>query len=139
MRLAFRCVFGFIPVPIFYVASLAAGRGGESRGPIVRILDRYRAPCDEGLHQHELEHVRQFWRLPVLHSVLYAFRRSYRLACEAAAYRVQMNHPNGRGGALALEDAAWYLANDYRLGITVEEARAAILAFGALDPLTRIA
>lgn len=63
MSIAWRSAFRVIPVPVFYVAHLPDGRGGEARGPIVRILDKYRG--DAGIHAHELEHVRQFW-LPVL-------------------------------------------------------------------------
>jgi hypothetical protein len=139
MNLAWRTVFGCIPVPIVYVAALGEGRGGETRGPVVRIASRYRDPLDEGLHQHELEHVRQFWRLPIVHSLLYATSKRYRLRSEAGAYRIQMRWPDGRGGALPLEEAAWYLATEYRLDVSVDEARRAILRHGTLDGLNRIA
>ena len=97
----------------FFVKSLPPNIGGESRGPVIRILEKYRN--DEGLYKHELEHVKQWFRLAVLsvpiayalihfglvefiglavlplafHTVLYKLSTAYRLWCEVSAYRVQ--------------------------------------------------
>ena len=127
MRLAWRTVLGALPVPIVYTDRLPGGVGGLEVGPLVLIRPKYRDRGDEGLHQHELEHVRQWWCSLGLHSLLYLGVRRYRLWAEARAYAVQMRYPNGLGGALSLDDAAWRLAGErYGLGIDVERARAEI-------------
>lgn len=126
--LAWRVVFSVVPVPVFYTDRLPGGVGGRAIGPVVQIRPRYRERGDEGIHQHELEHVRQWWATLGLHSPLYLAARRYRLWAEARAYAVQMRYPNGLGGALTLEDAAWRLTQPrYRLGINVERATAEIL------------
>lgn len=123
--------------------ALPEGVGGEARGPLVRIRPEYRA--DQGIHAHEIEHVRQWWTLGLLavvmiaalpsaasfaplgflaHPLAYALWRRYRMWAEVQAYREQMRHPDRHGGLLTLEDAAERLANPrYRLGITPTEAR----------------
>ncbi|MGQ0710350.1 MAG: hypothetical protein ACT4NV_11440 [Rhodoferax sp.] len=123
--------------------ALPAGVGGEARGPLVCIRTEYRT--DQGIHAHELEHVRQWWTLGLLaaviiaalpsaahfaplglvaHSLAYALWPRYRLWAEVQAYRVQMRHPDATGGYLTLEAAAERLASPrYRLGITPADAR----------------
>ena len=56
-----RRVFRVVPVPIFYTNKLPAGVGARVAwyAPVVQIRPKYRG--DESLHQHELEHVRQWW------------------------------------------------------------------------------
>ncbi|TAK45272.1 MAG: hypothetical protein EPO27_10670 [Betaproteobacteria bacterium] len=61
--MAWRRIFGFIPVPVVYTDRLPEGVGGRAIGPLVQIRPKYRERGDEGLHQHELDHVKQFWRL----------------------------------------------------------------------------
>lgn len=128
MTFAWHTIFGIVPVPVFYTDGLPDGVGGRQIGPVVQIRPVYRERGDEGIHQHELEHVRQWWATLGLHSLLYLAVRRYRLWAEARAYAVQMRFPNGLGGALTLEDAAWRLTSErYRLGIDVEQARAEIV------------
>ena len=64
-----RSVYGVIPVPVFATDNLPETTAACERGPVVFIRPRYLCPADEGLLQHELEHVRQFW-LPILLSML---------------------------------------------------------------------
>lgn len=66
------------------------------------------------------------------HGLLYRFSRTYRLVAEVAAFRVQMRYWNGetdhaKPRQLTLERAAELLARPvYRLGISLDEARAAL-------------
>jgi hypothetical protein len=75
----------YFPGLLFYTEKLPAGCGGCANGPIIRIRPRYQN--DKGLHEHEAEHVRQWWRTLGLHSLLYLVSRKYRLWAEVAAYR----------------------------------------------------
>ncbi|MDP1907312.1 MAG: hypothetical protein Q8K85_03350 [Hyphomicrobium sp.] len=114
--------FGWLPVPVFYVRGLFAG----GFAPLVLILidEKYRA--DEGLHQHELEHIEQAYRLLLLpHALLYVLFRRYRLRSEVAAYRRQIA---AYGAGASIEFAVRHLVEGYRLGITAEEARALLAA-----------
>ena len=62
------------------------------------------------------------------HPLLYLYSRRYRQYAEAAAYREQTRWPDGQGGQLSLDDAAARLALPlYNLGITAEQAKAALL------------
>lgn len=63
------------------------------------------------------------------HFMLYRLFRSYRLWAEVMAYREQVLHPDGKGGRLNFDGAARRLMNPrYRLGLTLEQARAALNA-----------
>jgi hypothetical protein len=65
---------------IFYRPDLGLRDGltiyGEAKGPVVWILESVKD--DVGVLNHELEHVRQFWRLGIFHPLLLwipAYRR----------------------------------------------------------------
>lgn len=80
------------PAIVFYTQKVEKGKGyvvrGKTAGPLVFIGMAYKQ--DIGLLQHELTHVRQFWRRGLLvHMLLYYFIRAYRLKAECAAYYVQ--------------------------------------------------
>ena len=132
----------------FFVRTLAPNVGGESRGPIIRIAEKYRD--DEGLYRHELMHVKQWavWSLlsiPVayvlyqlalfdylalailpiaLHSVLYRFIMPYRFWCEVEAYKEQAKHYTDDRRPLFAE----YIANSYDLPHTTKQALDALKA-----------
>lgn len=129
---------------VFYVKSLPPDVGGMANGPFIRILNKYRD--DEGIHQHEIEHVVQwsiFFAVGLLvacfsfavmndalfsamiatigfsaHSVLYKFVEPYRLMCEVEAYRVQANYYSDDRRKLFGE----FIAKYYNLNITADEA-----------------
>lgn len=105
----------------FFVATLPPGSAGVANGPVIRILEENRA--DEGIYQHELEHVKQWLSTLGLHSLLYLLLKPYRLWAEVAAYRVQMRYPDKRGGRLDTDQAALFISRDYGLDISVERAR----------------
>lgn len=100
----------------FYVKSLPPNTGGDARGPVIRILEKYRN--DRGIYEHELVHVKQWaalaslgllWALGcvgagymqyanlgipalILHPLLYTVVPHYKLWSEVQAYREQAKH-----------------------------------------------
>jgi hypothetical protein len=120
-----RFVYWILPALVFYTDRLPVGTAGAANGPVIRIRHKYGDPKglhDEGLHQHELEHVKQWYFTLGLHPLFYWLWKPYRLGAEVRAYRVQMQHRNSWGGKLRIEEAAAYLSNSYKLNISVEEA-----------------
>jgi hypothetical protein len=89
---------------------------GVTRLFLVFIRPQYRN--DVGLLQHELTHVRQFYKIPLIGAYLYRFSRKYRLHCELEAYREQLKHYQ--------QDHSWlfagYISKKYNLDISIEEA-----------------
>lgn len=124
---------------VFYTDKLPSGVGGQARGPLVFIRFAYRG--DQGLHQHELLHVEQFWRAAMFafplallafvlanlsivdsmllaisvavltHPALYQFVKRYRMWSESSAYRRQTLFPASSGVPMSCESAALYLTN----------------------------
>lgn len=116
------------PALIFYTDNLPEHIGGRTNGFVVRIRQKYQG--DVGIHKHELEHVKQNWcGLLVFSALLYLLYKPYRLWAEAQAYKQQMIYPDGVGNLMTLDDAAGRLVGPpgYDLGITMEEARQALL------------
>lgn len=56
----FKFIYGVIPVPVKFTDNMADNTAGYARGPLIRLRPRY--VDDRGLLEHELEHVRQYWR-----------------------------------------------------------------------------
>ena len=72
----------------------------------------------------------------MFHPLAYLWVRRYRLWAEAQAYGVQMNYPDRYGGKLSLDNAAYRLTlPNYKLGITLDEAKARLMGQGAPAPL----
>ena len=92
---------------------------GYTLGPIVLIRPRCRD--DQGLLQHELVHVRQFWRTFGLFGIAYWLSKSRRFEYEVEAYREQLKYSPGRQALFAR-----FLANNYDLNITEPQALAAL-------------
>ena len=127
----------YFPGILIYTERLPDDSRGCANGPIIRIHPHYKD--DKGLHEHEAEHVRQWWKTLGLHSLLYLLSKQYRLWAEVAAYRVQLQYPPAMN---VIEDAgvpdmtehifpnpqyvesyAAVIAKKYGLDVTVEEAR----------------
>jgi len=90
-------------------------------GPFVFIRPKYKN--DLGLLHHELTHVRQFWRNPLM-GLFYTFSKKSRAYYEIQAYRVQLKfYPDDRS-----EMFAKYLVDNYNLDLNLDQARAALLA-----------
>jgi len=125
----------YFPAVVIYTERLPDDSRGCANGPIIRIHPQYKD--DKGLHEHEAEHVRQWWKTLGLHSLLYLLSKQYRLWAEVAAYRVQLQYPPASNPiptpALPLkgrelnpqyvESYAAVIARKYGLDVTVEEAR----------------
>lgn len=128
----------------FYVDTLPPDVGGMANGPVIRILEKYRA--DEGIYRHELTHVKQWAVLffagvaaaafqyivnedavaslaalllgVCAHGLSYRFVEPYRRYCEVEAYRAQAEYyPDDRRKLFA-----GYIAKYYNLRITAVEA-----------------
>lgn len=139
---------GWLPALVRYSDNLPDDVAGRARVCIVTIRPQYRD--DHGMHQHELEHVLQWYAvagavllaalvawlqaLPAVaiglalasigaHAVLYQLVRPYRLWCEVDAYARQMRFTDRKGRRLSLADAAARLSSErHRLGLSVAEA-----------------
>lgn len=101
---------------VFYVDTLPSGFGGMAHGPVIRILERLRG--DEGIRQHELVHVRQWFFTLGLLPILYYFIPKFKLWCEVQAYRRQLQY--------YADDRSWafagFIATRYGLGISQFDA-----------------
>lgn len=92
---------------------------GITFGPFIFIKPK--AKDDNGLLQHELTHVKQFWHNP-LFGLWYQFSKKDRLKYEAEAFRVQLKfYPDDRSITYAN-----LLVNNYGLNITLDEALVAL-------------
>lgn len=87
------------------------------------VLVRPSAKGDEGMLQHELTHVKQFWHNPV-GPIFSMFNRKLRQKYEVEAYKVQMSYPPYKDEYdryLSVFSAV--LSTKYNLGITFNEAK----------------
>jgi hypothetical protein len=106
---------------VFYTDCVIPARfAGTTSGPFVFIRPEFKN--DIGLLNHELVHVKQFWKNPLM-SLLYQFSKTYRLRYEAEAYKTQLEYAPGR-----LDLFAGFLVSNYNLQITLDQARQAILS-----------
>lgn len=89
-----------------------------------RIVIQQKYKNDKGIFQHELTHIKQWYRGGLfIHSIRYKNNRTYRIQCEVEAYRNQMQYPDRNGHYLMVEEASEKLLWDrYDLRITKEEA-----------------
>lgn len=81
-------VFGFWPVPLYYVDSLPMGGRATYYWLLCWIEILYKYRYDEGLEAHEVRHCEQQLRSFGLHA-LRNRNRDYRLEAEAECYAVQ--------------------------------------------------
>jgi hypothetical protein len=91
MKLTF--VYKILPALVHYTDNIKNGFGGIVNGPYVRIRPKYEG-VDEGLFQHELTHVKQWYRTLGTHGIWYMCSETYRLNCEIEAYKVQASYYN---------------------------------------------
>jgi hypothetical protein len=109
-----------ITVPVFYPRWLFAA--GFS--PLCCVLIKAKYRNDVGLHEHELTHIEQAAHEGWLDYALgYLFNSKYRMRAEVEAYRRQIAC---YGPGKSIEFAVKALTNNYWLGITEDEARAAL-------------
>ncbi len=67
MRLRF-----FPPALVAVTEAMPDGVAGDARGPVIRVRANHWARGDEGLLQHEIEHVRQFYRMWIIGAIINA-------------------------------------------------------------------
>ena len=97
------------------------GSAGCANACFIRIKKGYEN--DAGLLHHEICHVGQWWKTLGIHSIFYPCSKAYRLIAEVEAYKVQLQHPHPKYTVDELRDMyAGFIANDYKLAITKEEA-----------------
>lgn len=139
-----RFVHGLLPAFIFRTERwMDDNTGARAILCFVLVRGKYLDRGDEGIERHELEHVWQWWVVAsvsgfllwlaglvwvlwllglFVHPIVYAALKRYRLWAEVRAYREQLRWPDGKGGSLAPEKAAKYIAEDYKLDISQADA-----------------
>lgn len=143
---------GWLPALVAYSDQLPPDVGSASEAFFVIVNPKYRD--DAGIHQHELEHVVQWYASAAMllclalaawfqdkggeavgfvvasvgmHGFLYRRWRRFRLWAESAAYARQMLFPDRKGGRLSLDEASRRLCSErYDLGLSSQEAQALI-------------
>jgi hypothetical protein len=86
-----------------------------TRGPFVLIRPDYKQ--DKGLLEHELIHVKQWWKNPLFHALRYKFSTKYRLQCELEAYKHQLKFYENDNIYLF----ASYIVNKYKVNSSLSE------------------
>lgn len=89
---------------------------GFNLGPIILIRPGFKN--DRGLLEHELVHVRQFYRTFGLFGLLHLFSPKHRLEYELEAYCVSVRY----GGPQSADFFGMMIATKYNLDITPQEA-----------------
>ncbi len=104
---------------IFYTTKFVGdGFAGCARGPFIFIRPEYKD--DVGLLEHEKVHRWQWIRTIGLHSFLYLFLDSYKLASEVEAYKVQLQYC--ADVELNTRRFARFISTKYNLDVSEEEA-----------------
>lgn len=122
-------VYRFFPAFIFATNFFVfPNAGATTYGPFVFIRPSKTFPSipkerAEGLREHELIHVKQFYRTCGINGILYVFSKKWRLKYEIEAYREQLKYVPE-----SLETFVSYLIVRYRLNVTDDEIRTLLLA-----------
>ena len=115
--------YGIIPVLFFYTDRFVKlGAATYFLGPICVILVKPKYKNDKGLHNHEMVHVKQYWKSFWMHTFKYNNSEKYRLESEVEAYAIQYKtYPDEKHFNLFVE----YMLEKYSLGFdrhTIENA-----------------
>jgi len=105
-------VYKILPAVIIY-KKIAKPFVGKAHAMVVFIDPNYIG--DKGLLEHELVHVKQFYRFP-FHGLLYKFNSWYRLKCEVEAYKKQLEFNPANSDIFA-----GYISERYGLKISRKE------------------
>lgn len=104
---------------VFYTDWFIPARfSAATYGPFIFIRPIKRE--NVGLLEHEKIHAKQFWKNPLM-GIFYYFSKKSRFEYEAEAYREQLKYSPGNE-----EVYAQFLVDKYNLGITKEQALAAL-------------
>ncbi len=107
----------FLPAFVFYTRKFIPDNClGIAKCMCVFILPDCRN--DKGVLVHELTHVWQFYRLPIIGSWLSLLSTKYRLKCEVEAYKKQLEYEPEN-----IDAYAKLLYTKYDFNISVEEAK----------------
>lgn len=120
--LKLKFVYGILPAIVWYTNSISDARfGGMANGPLIRIRSKY--VIDHGLLEHELTHVKQWWRTLGLHGIFYKLSSKYRFASEIEAYRSQLQTTFGssRPSQTAIDQVVKAIQTKYDLDVSAEE------------------
>lgn len=85
-----KFVYGVIPVLLIHAPLLVPERFAAMNYALFVAFKNSYSLEDIPLVQHELQHTKQFFRLPVLHPLLYALSKQYRYKSELEAYALQI-------------------------------------------------
>lgn len=146
---------GWLPALVIYTDALPGNMGGMAHTFMVVIRPEYRD--DRGLHEHELEHVAQWYAVVAatlllalaayqyaqtglalglamasigMQGLLYRSWRKFRLWSEAGAYARQMQFPDRKGKCLSLAAATARLCSPkYDLRLSDREAEAIMVNY----------
>lgn len=102
---------------------IPGGYAGITYGFVALIRPEYR--LDIGLRKHEEKHIEQFWRYFCWFPLFYLLSEKFRLKVEVEAYREQLRYyplDSPVMTAWRINRFAWFIANKYRIHITVPEA-----------------
>lgn len=105
---------GRFPVPVLYSGILAGRFAGRSYGMFIAIKPWHEE--NDGLLQHELQHVKQFRDDPFLFPFKYLFSKKWRCGYEVDAYKISIRY------GMPIRTAASYLSSMYGLDLTMAEA-----------------
>jgi len=110
------------PLTFYTDKTLKDWMGGATRGPVIVLRPEYRD--DEGIYQHELTHVKQWFLSCATLGLFYMFSSWCRARIEAQAYAKQTHYPDGKNGHLTVDRAAYMLSKpEYKLGLTQEQCK----------------
>lgn len=115
------------PLTFYTDRTLQDWQGGATRGPVIVLREKYRN--DEGIYQHELTHVKQWFLTLFTFGLWYSISKTFRANAEAQAYAKQMQYPDDKGGSLSLDLAAFRLWHDYELDWPIDRVRALIAEY----------
>lgn len=114
-----KFIYGIFPAFVVYADDIGKpeSTGGYAKGFYIKIKSKYK--LDIGLLEHELTHVRQWYRTLTFHSFLYLFSKWYRKVSEVEAYKNQLRFFINRERELKIFRNA--LMTKYDLKLTINE------------------
>lgn len=117
-----KFVYSVLPTVVFYnnVITKKFNRHGVAVGNLVFINKAYKN--DEGLLQHELTHVKQFYKYMIIPFCILGYTNKYKLKFEVEAYKVQLGYCSKELKEYYLNKYAELIANTYGLPISKAEA-----------------
>ena len=113
-----KFVYGFLPAIIIPVKRRPEPFDARTKFFVIKIW--HKRLDDKALLEHELTHVRQFWRTFGLHFILYKLSKRYRFYAECEAYANQCRALGSK--PIFVEIAAKHLTKLYNLNIGFHKA-----------------